>query len=178
MAAVVPGRMAAQLDGDFVVFMVGMRINKWWKVHRWLPVFLAMRPMVKTLFQRPELGLLHVEYWLSPRGPMVVQYWRSVEQLEAFARDPALPHHPQWRAFNRAVGSSGDVGIWHESYLVRAGDWEALYANMPRFGAAAAGALVPVTLRGNTAAERRRAGRATADPAAPTGATPAARDNS
>jgi hypothetical protein len=164
MAAVVPGRMTAKVDGDLVVFLIGMRINKWWKVHRWLPVFRAMYPMMKILLQRPELGLLHAEYWLSLRGPMLVQYWRSLEQLEAFSRDPSLPHHPSWRAFNRAIGGNGDVGIWHESYLVRAGEWEAVYVNMPRFGAAAAGAHLPVAARGNSAAERRRTSRAEARP--------------
>ena len=50
--------------------------------------------------------------------------------------------------------ASGDVGIWHETYLVRAGAYEAIYGNMARIGLAAAGDHVPIARRGETAAER------------------------
>src|SRR5207342_1870402 len=49
MAQVIPSRMTAEVAGDFVVFLIGMRINKPWKVHKWLPVFLAMPRMLKEL---------------------------------------------------------------------------------------------------------------------------------
>ncbi len=49
MAQVIPSRMTAEVEGDFVVFLIGMRINKPWKVHKWLPVFLAMPRMLKEL---------------------------------------------------------------------------------------------------------------------------------
>ena len=155
MSKIFPGRMTADLDGDFVVFLIGMRINKPWKLHKWLPVLWAMAPMLRVLSERRDLGLLGYHTWLGPSGPMVVQYWRSVEDLERFARDASLPHHPAWRAFNRAVGASGDVGIWHETYLVRAGEYETVYGNMPRFGLARAGAHLPVSAKGETAAQRR-----------------------
>ena len=29
---------------------------------------------------------------------------------------------------------NGDVGIWHETYRVRPGDYENVYLNMPEFG--------------------------------------------
>jgi hypothetical protein len=162
MATVVPGRMTAEISGEYVVFLIGMRINKWWKLHRWLPAFRAMAPMLRVLSRQPGLGLLGATSWIGPHGPMLVQYWRSVEQLEAFARDAALPHHPAWRAFNRAVGGGGDVGIWHETYLVGPGRWESVYVNMPRFGLASAGELLPVAAKGEASAQRQ---------AAPTGAT-------
>ena len=38
MTRVVPKRVTAEIEGDFVVFLIGMRINKPWKVHKWLPV--------------------------------------------------------------------------------------------------------------------------------------------
>jgi fumigallin biosynthesis monooxygenase-like protein len=156
------GRMTADIDGDFVVFLIGMRINRPWKLHKWVPVFRAMVPMLRTLHTRKELGLLATHTWVGPHGPMLVQYWRTVEQLEAFARDATLPHHPAWRRFNRQVGFDGDVGIWHETFQVRAGEYETVYGNMPRFGLAAAGAHVPVAAKGDRAAERRAAGRAAA----------------
>ncbi len=43
MAQLHAQRMTAEMKGEFVVFLIGMRINKPWKLHKWLPVFLAMR---------------------------------------------------------------------------------------------------------------------------------------
>jgi len=127
-------RVTAKVDAnEFVVFMIGMRINKPWKVHKWLPVVRAMNRMLKELHTRGDLGLRHVESW-GGRTTIMVQYWDSFEALEAFATAKTLQHLPAWGAFNRAVGSSGDVGIWHETYRVRAGDFECVYHNMPRFG--------------------------------------------
>jgi hypothetical protein len=157
MAKVTNGRMTADLDGDFVVFLIGMRVNKPWKLHKWLPVFRAMTPMIRTLMTRKELGLLSFSGWVSPTGPLLVQYWRSVEHLNRFASDSSLPHHAAWRAFNRKVGTDGDVGIWHETYRVNAGQWEVIYNNMPRFGLAAAGGTIPVGRKGERAAERMKA---------------------
>ena len=37
------------------------------------------------------------------------------------------------------MGSNGDVGIWHETYLIEPGQYENVYNNMPAFGLAAAG---------------------------------------
>jgi hypothetical protein len=34
MARVIPDRMCALIDGDFVVFIIGMRVNKPWKIHK------------------------------------------------------------------------------------------------------------------------------------------------
>jgi hypothetical protein len=34
MAKIINQRMAAQMDGEFVVFLIGMRINKPWKIHQ------------------------------------------------------------------------------------------------------------------------------------------------
>ena len=45
--------------------------------------------------------------------------------------------------FNKRVGSSrGDVSIWHETYKVRAGEYECVYSGMPPFGLAKASATV------------------------------------
>jgi hypothetical protein len=42
MAAVVKKRVTAEIEGDFVVFLIGMRINRLRRVRKWLPIFLAM----------------------------------------------------------------------------------------------------------------------------------------
>jgi len=85
---------------------------------------------------------------------MLVQYWRSFEHLEAYARNRDNAHWPAWVAFNKHVGSNGDVGIWHETYLVPAGSYECVYNNMPPTGLGAATSLVPAAGRKATAASR------------------------
>src|SRR6266567_1704880 len=92
MTKVMPGRYTAQTDQPFVVFLIGMRINK-------------------------------------------------------------------------AIGSDGSVGIWHETYLVEPGRYEAVYGNMPVFGLASATKHVPAVGRRETA--RRRLGGEN-EPAVPT----------
>ncbi|HEY0487439.1 MAG TPA: DUF4188 domain-containing protein [Mycobacteriales bacterium] len=163
MARVCAERMTARLvgdepDGGFVVFVLGMRVNRWWTVHRWLPVFLTMAPMLRQLLTHPELGLLGMRTLVGSRGPTVVQYWRSSEHLLRFARDASSPHLGAWRRFNRRIASSGDVGVWHETYVVPPGGYEAVYVNMPRYGLAAAGEHLPVRARGERAGDRLAAG--------------------
>ncbi|HWE18532.1 MAG TPA: DUF4188 domain-containing protein [Hyphomicrobiaceae bacterium] len=137
---VIAKRVAAHIDGDFVVFLIGMRINKLWKLHKWFPVFRAMGRMLKELSARPDSGLLGFRHI---GGLTFVQYWRSFEHLEAYARNPDQSHWPAWTAFNRRTKSSrGDVGIWHETYLVPAGRYEAIYSGMPPFGLGKVGRLI------------------------------------
>jgi hypothetical protein len=38
--------------------------------------------------------------------------------LGAFARDASAGHAPAWRLCNRDAAGTGDVGIFHETYLV------------------------------------------------------------
>ena len=166
MARVVRGRFTAEHDDDFVVFLIGMRINRPWKLHKWLPVVAAMPRMLRELERHPEKGLLGYSQALVNGGPAVVQYWRSFEHLDRFARNRDDPHLPAWRRFNAAVGASGDVGIWHETFRVRAGEYEAVYGNMPVIGLASATTHRPTATRGQTAA--RRIGTAVTDePAVP-----------
>jgi hypothetical protein len=150
-----PGRFEAQIDGDFVVFLIGMRINKPWKVHRWMPVAVAMPRMLRELERSPESGFLAATQALFTTGPTVVQYWRSFDDLERYARDQNAEHFPAWKRFNQQIRSSGDVGIWHETYRVRAGEYESIFGNMPRVGLARAGRHVPL---GSTSTAARRIG--------------------
>ena len=57
-------RMTVKLEGDFVVFLIGMRINKFWKIHKWLPVARAMPRMLKELRSKDsnETGFLGGEF--------------------------------------------------------------------------------------------------------------------
>ena len=137
-------RLAATLDGTFVVFMIGMRINQFWKVSKWWPVASAMPRMVKELSQQPDSGFLHAEAWFG-RTTIMVQYWRSLEQLLAYAHNKESAHLPAWRAFNQAVGTNGTVGIWHETYVASRGTYENIYVNMPAFGLGKVGSVYPAT---------------------------------
>ena len=154
MAKRIDKRMTVELEGDFVVFLIGMRVNKVWKVWKWWPVLMAVPRMLIELGKHPELGLLHARTVFGFPGTMVIQYWRSFEQLHAYATDRTAAHLPAWTAFNRKIGSSGDVGIWHETYLVKAGAYEAVYNGMPPTGLGEAGTLVPAEGRRKSARGR------------------------
>lgn len=156
MAVVVPGRFTAQVETSFVVFMIGMRINKFSAVRKWIFIFKTMGPMLRFLHQHPEQGLLETRFFFNLRGVTLIQYWRSFDDLEQFARNEAAPHLSVWRHFNKALSADSSVGIWHETYLVDAGKQETLYVNMPVCGLAAATQLVPAVGRRETA--RRRLG--------------------
>lgn len=142
MTSIIRERLCAEMEGEFVVFLIGMRINKPWKPWKWGPVAAAMPRMIIELSKKPELGLLHARTHFGFPDIMVVQYWRSFDHLEAYARAREHAHLPAWQAFNRAVASNGDVGIWHETYLISPGRHESVYNNMPPFGLGAAGKLV------------------------------------
>lgn len=160
MSKVIDGRFTARIEGDFVVFLIGMRINKPWKIAKWWPVFTGMPKMVKELqragAQSGFLGTTPV------RLGVIAQYWRSFEQLEAYARSADQAHWPAWVAFNKRIkGARGDVGIWHETYKVRAGEYECVYSGMPPYGLSSVAELIPLGRKqgGESAARDRLAGK-------------------
>ncbi|RPF32257.1 DUF4188 domain-containing protein [Streptomyces sp. TLI_185] len=120
-----------------VVFLIGMRINSFWKVHRWLPSFVAMVPMLVELHKQKEYGFLGARTWTG-RTVVVIQYWRSMDELMAYAHDTDAAHRPAWGRFNRTVADNGAVGIYHEAYVVDPARMHTVYRNMPPFGIAAA----------------------------------------
>lgn len=162
MSPIMAGRYTAQTDEPFVVFLIGMRVNRALAITKWLPTMRAMSPMLTTLYRHPEQGFLGGQLFVTWRGLMMVQYWRSFEQLEEFARNPSEPHLSAWQRFNRAIGGDGSVGIWHETYTVDPGQYEAIYANMPVFGLAAATSHQAVSGPYGTARQRIRHARSAA----------------
>jgi hypothetical protein len=153
MAKTINQRMTAKIEGDFVVFLIGMRINRFWKFHKWLPVAKAMPKMIKELAANPDSGFLGVQVF-GGIPPVIVQYWRSFEHLEAYAKDRNASHYPAWKEFNKKIRSNGDVGIWHETYKVKAGEYECIYNNMPKFGLGTVGELIPIIGRHESAGGR------------------------
>ena len=153
MVAIIKERMTAEADDEFVVFLIGMRVNKLWKIHKWLPVALAMPKMISELYKNPDIGFISHEQWFG-RTTIMVQYWKSFEQLEHYAKSRTSSHLPAWSKFNKNIGSNGDVGIWHETYLSKQGSFESVYNNMPRFGLAKAMNCVPAKGKYKSANDR------------------------
>lgn len=154
MAEINKEKMTAEIEGEFVVFLVGMRINKWWKVHKWLPVSMAMSRMIRELQANPELGFLGYENWFG-RTTLMMQYWRSIDHLLEYAQNKDAVHTPTWLNFNDNIRKSGDVGLWHETYIISGkGSYESVYTNMPRFGLAKVGDFVPAKDRLHSARGR------------------------
>lgn len=164
MATSSTNRWTAPPGQDVVVFVIGMRISRWRSVHRWLPVGVAMPRMLRELAARPELGLLHARTAVSGRSVMTVQYWRSFEHLDAYARAADHLHVPAWQAFNRRARGSATVGIFHETYVLPASAYEAVQADMPHEWLLAAVGAVPADSRGRSAAHRLDPTRPDVDP--------------
>jgi Monooxygenase af470-like len=68
-------RMFAKMEGDFVVFMIGMRTNSFHKINKWWPVAMSMPKMLKELYSKKDYGFLSAEAWFG-RTTIMLQYWR------------------------------------------------------------------------------------------------------
>ena len=142
--AIRQGRWTSEIEGDFVVFLIGPRANYWRLVRSIRDLGgNGMKQMLDYLMERPEKGLLGYQQFGFLNG-VTVQYWRSFEHLEAFARDKDDPHLEVWRNYWKRVGKSDRTGIWHETFMVKAGQYEAIYGTMPPLGLGKAGRLVTV----------------------------------
>lgn len=53
-----------------------------------------MPRMLRLLSSDAESGLLGYHLWFGGRNLLVQRYWRSVEELIAFALDSTAPHTP------------------------------------------------------------------------------------
>lgn len=58
MSKIFPGRYSSEVNRDFVVFIIGMQVNRWWMFHLWLPVAFAMPRMLIKLQKNKNLGML------------------------------------------------------------------------------------------------------------------------
>ena len=152
MTRIYPQRRTHRHQGQLVVFLIGMRVNRPWRPDHWLPAFAAMPRMLAELSADPDSGLLGYRLTVGAGGPLVIQYWKSAEQLYMYASQPDAEHRPAWAAFNRrARKAPGSVGIWHETYVVDRA--ESMYVGMPAAGLAKATATLDVA-SGSRAADR------------------------
>ncbi|MGI9255053.1 MAG: DUF4188 domain-containing protein [Thermomicrobiales bacterium] len=149
MSSMIQPRQSIQVPKDGVVlFLVGMRINQVWNVRQWMPVIAAMTGMLNELARHPELGVLGPSRtYRSGRTLQVQQYWRSLEDLESYARSKEHAHLPAWREFYRRARGNKAVGIYHETYAVPPHGGDALYVNMPVHGLGTVAGSVPAAAR-------------------------------
>lgn len=147
------GRFSVSNTQDLALFIVGVRVNKVRAVRRWLPVIRALRPMLRELSADPDSGLLgYRTYRQGAREVVVMQYWRGSKELMEFAH--GATHRRSWSDFYRLATKGAAVGLWHETYLVPSGRYEAIYGIVPELGLAEFADLVPVRRRNDSAASR------------------------
>ncbi len=139
MTRIEPGRLTTTNDQDIVVFLIGARVNKWWLLPLALPMLARMRNMQRELLADPNSGLIGIQ----TLGSADVQYWRSLEDLTRYADDRTRTHRGTAASFYKKLFKNQAVGIWHETYFVRAGAYESLYVNMPAHGLGRFTTLVP-----------------------------------
>ena len=135
---VVRGRYVAEPPPGTVVFLFGLTINDWGAAHAWLPVWWAFRRMQREQRRHPQCGLLWSTAWREGRTFMVRQYWRDLPTLMEYAQNQAFLHAPAWKRYNHGVGDTGEVGLWHEAYVIDPAQMHTIYRDVPRIGLAAA----------------------------------------
>lgn len=163
MADILRGRFTAEPPEGTVMLLIGARVNVPWKVHRWFPFFYSMVGMLKELMSDKERhGFLGYHVWFA-RTTLFVQYWRSMDDLLAYSRAQPLNHVPIWRRFNQE--SKGEMGVFHEAYVVSKGGHHVIYRDMPEtFGLGGATNLAPVRRhRGTSPPEWTQEDRANAE---------------
>ena len=96
--------MMAEIEGDFAVFLIGMKLSRPWQA---APLGAAgprhgpdAAGACATAAKSGFLGAM-------PGLPVTVVYWRSYEQLEAWARSPGGSHWRAMAAFNRSLVETG-----------------------------------------------------------------------
>ena len=155
---VITQRKTAAFSGPLVIFVIGMRINKFHKIGKWMPVMQAMPRMIAELQANPQSGFLGSESMLAGlRQVCMLQYWRDFDSLEAYARARDQQHWPAWVDFNKRVGSDGTVGIFHETYAVDGRRYETVYGNMPEWGLGKVAGLADATGKRAEARARMKA---------------------
>lgn len=157
MSKIYQGRYTALTEEGMVVFLVGMRINRWWALHQWWPVFRAMKNMLIDLQTPPFKGMTAAQTRISWREVMVTSYWQSYDDLENYART-AKPHLSPWATFNKKISASGAVGIWHETFVIAPKQYECVYVNMPQSGLAQSPSINFVKAEGVYETSRLRMG--------------------
>ena len=156
MAAIIRDKFTADVHEPFVFFMTGGHINNLLLVHKWLPVAWQFLRLVRYVLTHPETGCLggHVYLRVFPFGMMLHSYWRSFDDLEAFARSANQGHLSAWKHYMQHVAQNGAMAIYHEMYLTEPGKFEAVYGNSVPVGLSKAMGTAPIVGRHHNARGR------------------------
>jgi hypothetical protein len=139
-----PERLAAEMDGEFVVYVNGMRLNRLRAVHKYILAGRKLAAMFDGLEADPDSGFLGYEPAIRGlRSGAAIQYWRSLEDLRAFARDSDDLHVPAWKWVNESV-RRGEIGFWAELYVIEDGSYETFYRDVAPIGPGRVADLVPM----------------------------------
>jgi hypothetical protein len=159
-------RMTHAYDGPLVVFLIGLRVHQPWRLKVLRSAVTAMPRMVaelernKAAAERGEeesLGYLGSRSTVHLTGTTMIQWWRSTEDLYAYANAADHEHRPAWTDFYAvAKGADDAVTIWHETYEVAPSAAESAYAGPRPFGLADLAGVVPLRRRGESARQRLR----------------------
>jgi len=119
----------------------------------------AFESMVKELESDPEkYGYLGGDQFMSTNpytnGPSMIQYWRSQEHLNAYAKSRMNKHFQPMLKSAKQVRESSAYGFYHESFRIHAGEYDCVYMNMPRTLLGAVGELYDMKGKLRTAAGR------------------------
>ncbi|WP_435333626.1 DUF4188 domain-containing protein [Haloarchaeobius sp. TZWWS8] len=137
-------RLVADVDGGFVVYINGMRLNKLRAIPQWLLAGRKLARMFDELEADPDSGFLGYQpAFMGPRTGAAIQYWRSLEDLKRFANDPDGRHVPAWKWYDETVNDDGGVGFWAELYVVEEGNYETFFRNVRPIGIGKYATLVP-----------------------------------
>lgn len=125
-------RYSATLDGDFVLFIVGMRINRLCAIHIWPAILLRALRIIRSATPGAN-GLLSREIVISGKGIALITYWDDFDQWEEFGNSDNH-HRSSWKYFYERVINSKAVGLWHELYSIKQGEYQTIYMQMPPKG--------------------------------------------
>jgi hypothetical protein len=161
---VMTNRSTHAYDGPLALFLIGVRIHQPWRLRVVSQVIRAMPPMIAELErnkaaaatgEEESLGYLGSRSTVDLTGTTMIQWWRSTEDIYAYASSTDHHHRESWLEFyRRAKDAPSALTIWHETYAVQPGGVESLYATERPFGLGTVAGVVPVGRRGESAHER------------------------
>lgn len=161
-------RVTHAYDGPLTVFLIGLRVHKPWKRRIVQQAATAMPRMIveleknKAAAERGEeesLGYLGSRSTVHLMATTMIQYWRSTEDLYAYANAADHLHRPAWTEFYKvAKADPSAVTIWHETYSVEPHGAESIYSGPRPFGLAGIAGVLPVGRRGEQASQRMGSG--------------------